>query len=81
LAERSLDALASMEDHSAEELSEGISINLYHEALGSGAHKFVVQALKPRYLGLSTAIEVDGFVIEPNGAKRPLAEDETWKYL
>ena len=70
-----------MEEHSTEELAEGISINLYHEALGGGAHKFVVQALKPRYLGLTTAIEVDGFVVEPSGATRPLAEDETWKYL
>ena len=81
LAETDADTLLIMDGQSTETLADGISVSLYHETLENGAHKFVVQALKPRWFGLTTAIEVDGFVIEPNGERRTLVEEEMWTYL
>ena len=52
----------------------------YHDVDKTGEHMVVVQALRPRWLGLFTAIEVDGFVMTADGAKRPLAEQEKWPF-
>ncbi len=57
-----------------------VEITQYHDVVNAGEHLVVVQALRPRWLGLFTAIEVDGFVMAPDGTKRPLAEREKWPF-
>ena len=57
-----------------------IAIIRYHEVAKTGEHLVVVQALRQRWFGLSTAIEVDGFVVGPDGARRPMAEQEKWPF-
>jgi hypothetical protein len=34
-----------------------------------------------RWGGIHTSIEVDGFVMSPDGRKRPLKEEETWQFI
>ena len=51
----------------------------YHDLLKNGEQMFVVQAGREGILGL-TAIEVDGFVLGPDGSRRPLSEKETWNF-
>jgi hypothetical protein len=57
-----------------------VEVIQYHEVGKTGEHLVVVQALRQRWLGLSTAIEVDGFVMAPDGTRRPLAEQERWPF-
>jgi hypothetical protein len=57
-----------------------VQIIQYHEVTNTGEHMLVVQALRQRWLGLFTAIEVDGFVIVPDGTKRALLEQEKWAF-
>jgi hypothetical protein len=58
-----------------------VTIATHHDVTETGEHQVVVQAVKPRWFGISTAIEVDGFVIVGDGTKRPLAEPEKWPFL
>lgn len=75
-------ALESLPAHSKEALPSNrrIAVSQYHEVTETGGHRIVVQAMQDRWLGLSTAIEVDGFVIETDGRKRRLTEPEKWAY-
>lgn len=57
-----------------------VEIVQYHDTGKTGEHMVVVQALRRRWLGLSTAIEVDGFVVAPDGSRRPLTEQEKWAF-
>jgi hypothetical protein len=57
-----------------------VEVIQYHDVVKTGEHLVVVQALRPRWLGLFTAIEVDGFVMAPDGTSRPLAEQERWPF-
>jgi hypothetical protein len=59
----------------------GITVTEYHEVTEAGEHRVVVQAIRPRWFGISTSIEVDGFVIGGDGTKRPLADREKWPFL
>jgi hypothetical protein len=47
-------------------------VTKYHEVTDAGEHRVVVQVLRNRWLGLSTAIEVDGLVLDTHGVRRPL---------
>jgi hypothetical protein len=58
-----------------------VEVIQYHDVANTGEHLVVVQALRSRWLGLSTAIEVDGFVMAPDGTKRPLVEQEKWPFM
>jgi hypothetical protein len=58
-----------------------VEIIQYHDVGKTGEHIVVVQGLRQRWLGLSTAIEVDGFVVAPDGTRRPLAEQEKWPFI
>lgn len=75
--------LQSLPPHSQETLLSEvkIAISQYHEISDAGEHKVIVQAIRPKWLGLSTAIEVDGFVCSSDGTRRPLSEKEKWAYL
>lgn len=57
-----------------------VEIVQYHDTGKAGEHMVIVQALRQRWLGLSTAIEVDGFVVAPDGTRRPLSEQEKWAF-
>jgi len=76
-------ALRALPTHSKEVLSseENVALSQYHDVSDAGEHKIVVQVTRPRWLGLSTAIEVDGFVTTTDGTKRPLTDREKWAYL
>ena len=81
---RSLDhaGVQSLPSLVREVLLEGkIRIAQYHDVLSSGEHMVVVQALRDRLLGLSTAIEIDGFVVSNDGSRRALSDEETWPFL
>jgi hypothetical protein len=58
-----------------------IQITQYHDVLGTGEHVVVVQALQQRWLGIFTAIELDGFVTATDGSKRPPTEQERWPFM
>jgi hypothetical protein len=58
-----------------------VEIIQYHDVGKTGEHIVVVQGLRQRWLGLSTAIEVDGFVVAPDDTRRPLAEEEKWPFI
>jgi hypothetical protein len=75
-------ALRSLPAHSKENLPSNhkIVVSQYHEVAETGEHWIVVQGIQDRWLGLSTAIEVDGFVVESDGTRRPLTEPEKWPY-
>jgi len=57
-----------------------VAVVQYHDVTDGGDHRVVVQAARPRWFGIFTAIEVDGFVLEKDGTKRPLSEPEKWPY-
>ena len=57
-----------------------LSVTQYHDVTNEGGHRVVVQAVRERWLGLFTAIEVDGFVVDSGGIKRALREPEKWPY-
>jgi len=73
--------LESLPSHTTEALAAKITVTQYHEVDGPGEHKIVVQASQPRWLGIMDDVEVDGFVVAPDGTKRPLGEEEKWPYL
>lgn len=75
-------ALRSLPAHSKETVPSNrkIVVSQYHEVTETGEHRIVVQVIQDRWLGLSTAIEVDGFVLEADGTRRPLTETEKWPY-
>jgi len=58
-----------------------VTLTQYHDVTEAGEHMVVVQALRDRWHGLSTAIVVDGFVIASNGMRRRLAEHEKWPFM
>lgn len=58
-----------------------IAVIRHHDVTETGDHRVVVQAVRQRWLGLFTAIEVDGFVAAPDGTRRPLAEKEKWPFI
>jgi hypothetical protein len=76
-------ALKALPPQSTEVLSseEKVTLAQYHEISESGEHKIIVQITRSRWLGLSTAIEVEGFVVVADGTRRPLADQEKWDYL
>ena len=77
------EAVKLLPPESQEHLSSlgNVTVTAYHDATEAGEHRVVVQAVRPRWLGISTAIEVDGFVIVADGTKRPLADREKWPFL
>jgi len=56
------------------------TVTQYHALMSEGRHMVVVQAFRRRGLGMFSEIEVDGFVLESDGTKRPLAEPEKWDF-
>ncbi|MEO6080913.1 MAG: hypothetical protein ABIQ86_14260 [Steroidobacteraceae bacterium] len=58
-----------------------IAVIQYHDVTDVGDHRVVVQGARQRWFGIFTAIEVDGFVLEKGGIKRPLTEPEKWPYM
>jgi hypothetical protein len=78
-----METLYSLPEHSQETVSSGakVTVSQYHEISEAGEHKLVVQALRPKWFGMFTAIKVEGFVVAKDGAKRPLTEQEKWAYL
>ncbi|HKW80317.1 MAG TPA: hypothetical protein VJQ49_04850 [Casimicrobiaceae bacterium] len=57
-----------------------VKISQHHNVTKTGDHMVVVQAARERWLGIFTAIEVDGFVITSDGTRRALAEREKWDF-
>lgn len=55
-------------------------VGTYHEVIADGAHKIVVQAVQHRWLGITSRIKVDGFVIDADGIRRSVSEEELWDY-
>jgi hypothetical protein len=78
-----IETLCSLPEHSQEIVSpeEKVTVSQYHEVSEAGEHKLVVQALRPKWFGMFTAIQVEGFVVSKDGTKRPLTEKEKWPYL
>jgi hypothetical protein len=72
-------ALPAQKKETAPSLGK-VEVIQYHDVVNAGDHLVVVQALRPRWLGLFTAIEVGGFVMAPDGTRRPLAEQEKWPF-
>lgn len=83
LRQLDIEAVKLLPPESQEHLSSlgNVTVTEYHEAMETGEHRVVVQAIRPRWLGISTAIEVDGFVIAGDGTKRPLVDREKWPFL
>jgi hypothetical protein len=74
-------ALESLPPHTTEALTSKVTVTQYHEAHWTGKRKVVVQASRSRWLGTLDDVEVDGFVVAPDGTRRPLTEEEKWPYL
>lgn len=83
LQQLDMSAVHSLPKWTSEELppDKKTEVIQYHDVLESGEHMVVVQVLRNRWFGLSTATEVDGFVMSTDGTKRPLKEEETWPYI
>jgi hypothetical protein len=58
-----------------------IAVHTYHDVLPGNGHLIVVQALRDHWFGITTAIQIDGFVLDSQGVRRPLSEEETWPFL
>lgn len=82
LQQLDLTAVKSLPAQTKEILSSlgNVTLAQYHDVTTRGEHRVVVQAVRPRWFGLFTAIEVDGFVVVPDGTRRPLAEQERWPF-
>lgn len=75
-------AVQSLPHVVSEDVAPGkTKIHQYHDALNTGEHMVVVQAMEDRWFGLFTAIEVDGFVVTTDGLKRSLRDEETRDFI
>lgn len=57
-----------------------VAVGVHHEVLPDGSHKIVVQVIQNRYFGISTHIDVAGFIVARDGVRREVAESELWDY-
>lgn len=77
-----VESIRRLPPHSTEQPSEDerVICNLFHEVAPGGEHVVVVQAVRDKWFGVSTAIVVDGFAIAGDGTTRDLTEQDSWKY-
>lgn len=57
------------------------SLSVYCDRIGKGARRIVVQALRDRWFGLSTAIVVKGFVLNEADERVDLTEGDLFEFL
>ena len=75
-------AVATLPVAAPETLPDGKTVvTVYCHSLPDGGYRVVVQGGRPLLFGMYTAIEVDGFVLLPNGTRRALTEEETWDFI
>ena len=77
-SEKPFDEIEKLPDHISEELTlSGIKliVTVWHDTLDTGEHRLVVQAYKPRILGIGR-MHTDGFITNSQGSMRELTSEE-----
>lgn len=77
MSDEVLRGLATVEETRRDDQS---LVTTFNESMDDGRHRIVVQARRDRLLGISTAIEVGGFVVDVDGSRYPVAEEELWDF-
>ncbi len=78
LSTQTFDELSQLPSHSSEDVAmeeNTFVVSIWHDVLSSQEHRVVVQVYKPGILGIGH-MQADGFVINIQSEKRPLALQE-----
>jgi hypothetical protein len=83
-----LGELAQLTDTALKDLPETVqlpshrpwSLYRYHVVNQQGDHMCVIQLSRPLLGGVIDAVKVDGIVLEGDGTRRALRDDETWEF-
>ena len=75
-----LAALPECDVGTVEILGKPVHLTVHRTTQQTGDVLIVVQAARDRYFGITTQIQVEGFVVRPNGETAVAREELLWDY-
>lgn len=61
--------------------NERIKLTTYHDILEGGVHRFVVQGIRERWLGIMAMVRASGFEVKDDGNQRLLSPEDLYDFL